>query len=314
MARIDPVRKEFNPLGLGCWVFDTRLWNPDREIELINTMEAALENGLNHFDTASGYGSGSSESLVGRFLQGRREQIFLASKAGLAATAQGMLENLHRSLDRLRVDSVDLYYIHWPSSEIDMRPAMQGLETARQKGLLRAVGVSNFTVAQMELVAQEGRIDAHQLGYNLFWRHRERDVIAYCRERAIPLVTYASIAQGILTGKFPRDLHLAPSDHRYTVLYFHPEIWPHIYAATEQLKALAEEVGCPLHHLAIRWTLAQPGIVSALVGARSPRQAAENAAALLAEIPPGIFTRMTAISDEALRHIPDTGNMYGVVS
>jgi aryl-alcohol dehydrogenase-like predicted oxidoreductase len=175
--------KTFHLLGLGCWVFDRRLWSAEGEDALLQTMQTALQQGINHFDTATGYGSGSSEQVVGRFLQDRREQVFLASKADVTKTARDMLENVRRSLERLQTGVIDLYHIHWPDSRVDMRPAMEGLETARQAGQVRAVGVSNFSVADMEQVAQVGRIDAHQLGYNLFWRFRERDVIASCSRK-----------------------------------------------------------------------------------------------------------------------------------
>lgn len=307
--------KSFHPLGLGCWVFDRRLWAAEGEEALLQTMQIALQYGINHFDTATGYGSGSSEKVIGQFFAnplfaGRREQVFLASKADVVATAQAMLDNVRSSLERLQTNAVDLYYIHWPDSQVDMRPAMEGLETARQKGWVRAVGVSNFSVADMEQVSQVGHIDSHQLGYNLFWRFRERDVIAACRERGIPVVTYSSLAQGILTGKFPRQLDLPPGDQRRSIIFFQKKTWPIIYAAVEQLKALAAEVSRPLPHLAIRWTLAQPGIVCALAGARSPEQVRENAAAMQGEIPAGVFERMTAISDAVMNQLPDTGNMY----
>lgn len=309
--------KSFNPLGLGCWVFDTRLWSQGEEV-LLQTMQTALEQGINHFDTATGYGNGLSEKLVGRFLTNLPpslithypEQIFLATKADVATTAQAMVKNIRRSLERLQVETVDLYYIHWPDNQIDMRPAMEGLEQARQQGLIRAVGVSNFSVKQMEQVAQVGRIDAHQIGYNLFWRFREQDVIAYCCQQNIPIITYSSLAQGILTGKFPKVLNLAAGDDRRGIILFQPHNWPRIYAAVEQLKALAEEVGRPLQHLAIRWTLTRPGVACALAGARSPEQVLANAAALDGKISDEVFARMTTISDEVMRHLPDTGDMY----
>ncbi len=304
--------KTFQPLGLGCWVFDQQLWSAEGENALHQTMQAALVNGVNHFDTATGYGNGSSEEVVGRFLAGRREQVFLASKADITTTAQGMLDNVQRSLERLQTDVIDLYYIHWPDSKIDMRPAMEGLETARQSGKIRAIGVSNFSTADMEQVAQVGRIDALQIGYNLLWRFREQDSIAYCRERGIPVITYSSLAQGILTGKFPRHLDLPAGDQRRTIVFFQEKTWPVIYEAVEQFKALAEEAGRPLQHLAIRWTLAQPGIACALAGARNPEQVRANAEALQGKIPADILTRMTEISTEVMHHLPDSGNMYGI--
>ncbi len=117
-----------SPLGLGCWVFDPATWEGRRDAELLGAMQAALQNGVTHFDTATGYGSGYSEQLVGRFLAGTREKVFLASKAGVKSeAAQDMLASVRRSLERLGTDSINLYYIHWPRSDMDLRPAMEGL-------------------------------------------------------------------------------------------------------------------------------------------------------------------------------------------
>ena len=308
---IGAVNKDVAPLGLGCSIFNTDLWDAQQETTLLDTMEAALAAGINHFDTASGYGNGASEQLVGRFLQGRREQVFLASKAGIhGPEPQQMLESVQQSLERLRTDVIDLYYIHWPRQGMDLRPVMEGLELARQNGLVRAVGVSNFSVAQMQQAAEVGKIDAHELPYNLFWRFAEEDILPYCRENHITVVTYSSIAHGILTGKFPLALNLPANDQRNSIVLFEKAVWPHVHAAVEELKALAAEVERPLMALAVRWSLAQAGIGATLVGANSPAQAAQNAEAMQGEIPGWALARMTDISDRVMAHIPNTGNPY----
>lgn len=176
-------------------------------------MQAALANGIDHFDTATGYGEGASEKLVGRFLKGRREQVYLATKAGIQdENPQTMLDSVRRSLDRLNTDTIDLYYIHWPRSDLDIRPAMEGLQLARAQGLVKAVGVSNFSAAQMARVSQVGQIAANQIPHSLLWRSPERDAIPYCRAHGIGVITYGTIGYGILTGKFERKLSFQPED------------------------------------------------------------------------------------------------------
>jgi aryl-alcohol dehydrogenase-like predicted oxidoreductase len=274
-------------------------------------MAAALQYGITHFDTASDYGGGRSEQVVGEFLRDKRDQVFLASKASLdEMDARLMLEQVDQSLARLQTDVIDLYYIHWPRTGKDLRPLMEGLELARRQGKIRAIGVSNFSVEQMAQIAGVGTIDAHQFGYNLFWRVAEQEVLPYCREHGIAAVTYSSIAQGILTGKFPRELQLETGDQRHKIVLFEKEVWPHIYEGVEQLKLLARQLERPLAHLAIRWVLHQEGITSALVGARQVYQLEQNVQALAGEIPVDIFERMSEISDEVIKNIPDTGNMY----
>jgi len=308
---IQPVSTPHCALGLGCWVFGGAQWGGQEDADSISAMQAALDLGVNHFDTASAYGHGRSEEVVGQFLPGRRDRVFLASKFFPGElTADYVNRQLEASLERLQTDAVDLYYIHWPSSGKDLRPVMQALEDARAEGKLRAIGVSNFSVEQMEQVAEVGAINAHQLCYNLFWRFPERDVIPYCQEHDIAVVTYSSIAQGILTGKFPREPQFREGDQRGKTVYFDAEVWPHVYAGVEELKTLAAESGRSLTHLAIRWVLEQPGIASELVGARNATQMQDNAAALDGHIAGSVFERMSSISEEVMSHIPDVGNIF----
>lgn len=311
MEHIPGNPNPFSPLGLGCWQYHPELWTAAQEHALIEMMETALVHGINHFDTATGYGKGASERLVGRFLKGQRSRVFVATKAGIQdENPQTMLESVQRSLERLDTDYIDLYYIHWPRSDMDIRPAMEGLELARAQGLVHAVGVSNFSVAQMELVAQVGKIDAHQVPHSLLWRLPEYEVIPYCRAHGIGVITYGTIGYGILTGKFHRKLSFEPEDDRNRVLFFQEPTWGTIYKAVEQMKAVAQEVRRPLLHLAIRWSLAQPGIVCALVGANRAAQAAENAATLEGEVPNWVLDRLTEISAGLMQEIPGEANPY----
>jgi myo-inositol catabolism protein IolS len=278
---------------------------------LTGAMEAAYEAGLRHFDSAAGYGDGRSERLLGRFLAGKRDSVFLASKANpREMTGQAMLAEIDASLKRLATDRIDLYYIHWPRAGRDMRPVMEGLERARRQGKVAAIGVSNFSVVEMRQVAEIAPIAVHQLGYNLLWRHTERDLIPWCREHGIAVVAYSALAHGILTGKFGEQPAIAPGDQRHTILPFRADIWPHVFAGVEKLKRLAGELGLPLPVLAIRWILDRPCIDAVVVGARSRAQASANTAALVPAIPAGAFAAMTAISDAIAAHVPDAGNLF----
>ena len=242
----------------------------------------------------------------------RREQVFVASKAGIQdEKPQTMLDSVKRSLERLDTDFIDLYYIHWPRSDMDIRPAMEGLEQARAQGLVRAVGVSNFSAAQMELVSQVGKIDAHQIPHSLVWRAPENEVIPYCLSHGIGVIPYGVMGYGILTGKFTRKPFFKPEDDRsHRILFFEEPTWGVIFTAVEQMKAVAQEVRRPLQHLALRWSLAQPGIVCALAGANSPAQVVQNAAALEGDVPAWALDRLTAISDSLKKDIPAEANPY----
>jgi aryl-alcohol dehydrogenase-like predicted oxidoreductase len=313
-TRIGPGEEVHAPLGFGGWTFGPNQWTGQEDANLLSAMQSAMDNGITHFDTASDYGDGYSERLIGRFIAanpGQRDRLFIASKFTCdEMTAQSMLDAVDASLARLQTDWIDLYYIHWPRTGKDLRPWMEGLETARQRGKIRAIGVSNFSVAQMEQVSEVGRIDAHQLLYNLLWRFNERDLIPYCREHGIAIVTYSSIAHGILAGRYPRDLELPPGDQRRTILMFRQDVWPHVYEAVEEFKAVAGRAGRPLLHLAIRWLLHKRGVACVLVGARDARQAAYNAQVLEGDVPDSVFDELTAISDRVIPLIPDVGNPY----
>lgn len=299
------------PLGFGGSWFVPYAAPGEEDARLLGAMEAAWDAGIRHFDTAGSYGGGHSEELYARFLEGRRAEVFLASKSNPEeTTAAAMTAAIDASLRRLGTDYIDLYYIHWPRSGADMRPRMEALEAARRVGKIRAAGVSNFSVELMREVQEVGRIDAHQLGYNLLWRYPEADLIPFCRENGIAVVTYSTLAHGILTGKFGPSPDLRPGDQRHTILPFRADIWPHVHAGVEKLKALAAGLDRPLMDLAIRWNLQRPGVTSAIVGARTREQAEAAARALAGAIPAEVFDRMTAISDEIVRHVPDEGNLF----
>ena len=305
-----PDNRALSPLALGGTVFFPDPWGAGAA-DLLKVYEAAFEQGINHFDTASGYGDGASERLVAQFLTGKRERVFVASKAALdEMSAALMVGQVDESLRRLQTDVIDLYYIHWPRQGQDLRPLMEGLETARRQAKIKAIGVSNFSIQQMAQVAEVGHIDAHQLCYNLLWRFPEADIIPFCKQHGIAVVTYSSIAQGILTGKFPRQPPDEAADSRGRTVHFDSEVWPHVYDAVEQFKQIAAEIARPLTQLAIRWVLQQPVIHTAVVSARSPQQIEQNVKALHGDIPDSVFARLTAISDEAMKYIPDAGNVY----
>ncbi len=314
-VRIGPGGVAHAPLGMGGSFYGVGQYSGAMDEALLGAMEAAFARGISHFDTANGYGNGHSERLIGRFITAepdRREQLFLASKVNQdEISAEAMLRAIDTSRERLQSDTLDLYYIHWPRTGQDMRPWMDGLETARQQGKIRAVGVSNFSVEQMQQLAEVGRIDACQIGYNLLWRFPERDVIPYCIENDIAVVCYSAIAHGILAGRYARQLDFAPEDQRNRILLFREDVWPKLYEAVEAFKTIADEAGRSLHHLAICWLLHQAGVKSVLVSAKNPQQAISNTEALSGAIPDSVFDALSAASAPVIYDIPDLGNPFG---
>ena len=278
----------------------------DKSVALIRE---AYRRGIRHFDTAQDYGMGHSEELLGRGIEPFPEKVFVASKM-YAAGKRETVAGVEQSLARLKRPWIDLFYVHWPKSGFDIRPMIEGLELLRAKGKIRLIGVSNFSVKDMAMASEAGRIDAHQLCYNLLWRYPERDVIPWCIEHGIAVVTFSSIAQGLLsdTPRGPDSFEVG--DVRQKTLYYRSDVWPYVRDAVAAMREAAGRNAASLSTLAIRWVLGRPGIVSSLVGARTWHQVESMVTAGKGSNEPAVARELTQLSSEAMRHIPDVGNIF----
>lgn len=306
-------RKEHIPLGLGCWALGGKGWGGQSEKESMAVMEAAYACGLRHFDTARIYGA--SEELVGRFIADRRSSIFLASKVYPKGDRSFVRDEVSRSLERLKTDFIDLYYLHWPVEGFEIRDQMEGLVAAREDGLIGSIGVSNYSSGQVREAMEVAPVDYLQVGYHLFWRIIEEDLLPFCRDNGIKVVSYSSLGQGILSGKFGRNPVFPRGDHRADrVIHFQPDVWPHVHAAVEELKVLARSCDRPLSHLAIQWCAARRGVHTVLVGARHAGQVQENAAAIVQPVDVEVLDRMTQISDALMPRLPAGDHIFDIRS
>jgi myo-inositol catabolism protein IolS len=303
------MQKTPTKLGLGCWPLGGDQWGSQDDRDSIATIQRAFEEGISHFDTAQMYGRGHGEELLGKALRPVRDNVFIATKI-LYMPKEKVEAAVAVSLKRLQTEVIDLLYIHWPKKGGDLAGMMEAMERLRAKGQIRHIGVSNFSVAQMGEVMKGGTIDVHQLCYNLLWRREERETIPYCRRHGIGIITYSSLAEGILTGKFGKVLDFAPGDHRKYTLLFEKEVWPKVYDAVESLKQIAAEAKRPLSHCAIRWLMAQEGIISVLVGCRTPDQVSHNVRSLEGDINQTVFSPMAEVSDSLAAAVPDEGNIF----
>ncbi len=295
--------------GLGCWPLGGDQWGSQEDRASLATIEAAYEKGIRHFDTAQAYGRGHGEELLGKALKKVRDNLFIATK--IFYTPEEKVEKaIVASLRRLQTDRVDLLYIHWPQRGGDLSAMMVALERARSSGTVRRIGVSNFSVAQMQEVMRAGKLDVVQLCYNLLWRREERETIPFCQKNAIDVVTYSSLAEGILTGKFGPEPVFAPGDHRSHSLLFDKTLWKEFHATVEEMKGVAAMAGRPLVHCALRWLFGRGSVATVLVGCRTPQQVSENLAALKGEIEGSIFDRLTEISTAFFVKLPDEGNIF----
>jgi aryl-alcohol dehydrogenase-like predicted oxidoreductase len=233
-------------------------------------------------DTAEVYGDGHSEQIVAQALADVRDRAIYATKVfSNHLKYNQVIEACDRSLKNLKTDYIDLYQIHWPSgtfrSEIvPIEETMRAMNDLKQQGKIRAIGVSNFSRSQIEAAAQYGRIDSLQPPYSLFWRQVESDAVPYCIENNISILSYSSLAQGFLTGKFGADHKFAEGDHRVENKLFKPENYQRVQEALTKLRPIAERHQTTLGNLALAWLISQPQ-TNAIVGVRNAEQALQNA-------------------------------------
>jgi aryl-alcohol dehydrogenase-like predicted oxidoreductase len=268
-------------VGLGTWAIGGWMWGGTDETQAIATIRSAVERGVTLIDTAPAYGQ--SEVVVGKALAegGLRDQVQIATKVGLAwregelyrdSRSTRIRQEVEDSLHRLRTDVIDLYQIHWPDLETPIEETARTLEDLRRQGKIRAIGVSNYSPAQMDAFRAFAALDAVQPPYNLFEREIEGDVLPYAKGAGLTILSYGALCRGLLTGKITAKTTFKGDDLRKTDPKFYGSRLPQYLAAVRELDALARErFGKPVLALAIRWVLDQ-GPTIALWGARRPDQ------------------------------------------
>lgn len=269
---------------MGTWQAGKKMWTGIDDAETLRAMRAAYDAGITTFDTATVYGDGHSERILGKALKDVRDRVVIATKVFPHNLAKDKLAAAcHQSLRDLDTDVIDLYQIHWPagsfgSPEVPIGESMEALERLKDEGKIRAIGVSNFSAKQIAEAARYGEIQSLQPPYSLFWRQAETDGIAHCREHGMTVLAYSPMAQGILTGKFGPDHRFEKGDHRSANRLFAPENFERVQAALDRLRPIAAKRNIALGQLALAWVIAQPNTV-AIAGARNADQAVQNAAA-----------------------------------
>jgi len=276
---------QVTPVGLGTWAIGGWMWGGTDEAQSIDTIHRAVDKGIGLIDTAPVYGFGRSEEIVGKALaDGRREQVALATKVALNwndgqdkvwrdATASRIEREVEDSLKRLQTDRIDIYQVHWPDSKTPMEETARALENLYQAGKIRAIGVSNFTPSQMDELQKTVPLHSLQPPYNLFEREIEQEILPYCRENGIATITYGGLCRGLLTGKMREDTQFTGDDLRKNDPKFQGERYRQYLNAVAELDAFARErYQKDVLALALRWLVDQPGVTTALWGARRPEQ------------------------------------------
>jgi len=276
-------------VGLGTWALGSDFFGETDDQRSINAIQAAIDNGITLIDTAPAYGDGHSEKVVGQAIKGRRENVVLATKCGVKRDGKSfnitlkpdsVRQEVDDSLRRLDVEVIDLYQIHWPDKDTPIEDTLEVLLRAQEAGKFRYLGLSNFKPDQMDEVNEIAEFVSLQPQYSLLHRKIEGGTLPYCRENNIGVVSYGTLAGGILTGKFTEIPDFDEEDRRSDFYnYFQEPTWTKVQQLLDVLRDIATDRNVPVPQVAITWAAQQPGITSPLVGAKTADQAASNAKA-----------------------------------
>lgn len=275
-------------IGGGGWAFG---WGPQDDEDSVRAIHRALDLGVNWIDTAAIYGLGHSEEVVARALADRKGKVFVATKCGLrwrkggriygSLSAESVRHELEQSLRRLRLETIDLYQVHWPNPDREIEEGWAAIADLVQEGKIRHVGVSNFNVPQMRRAQAIHPITSLQPPYSMVDRGVEQEILPFCAEHGVGVVAYSPMQCGLLTGAFSRErlAQLDPGDWRRKDNSFNEPVFSKALDLVDRLRPVAERGGHTLAQLAVAWVLRRPEVTAAIVGGRRPSQVEETAPA-----------------------------------
>jgi aryl-alcohol dehydrogenase-like predicted oxidoreductase len=289
------------PLAFGAWAIGGWMWGGADSKEAIKAIETAVAEGMTTIDTASVYGFGLSEELVGKAVKGKRNSVEILTKFGMSwsekkgeyyfsttdnngvstdiykyASREKVINDCESSLRRLGTDYIDLFQIHWPDTTTPVSETMEALTTLIGQGKIRAGAVCNYSAALMKEAEETFPIASNQVPYSMVNRVIEREIVPYCIENSIGILAYSPLQRGLLTGKIRHGHQFNEGDSRPSTFYYREPNLSRIIDLTEKLKRIADERNVTLSQLVLNWTMQQPGISCTLAGARNPAQVLDN--------------------------------------
>jgi aryl-alcohol dehydrogenase-like predicted oxidoreductase len=301
---------KLTPIGFGAWAIGggdwTYAWGPQDDSESIAAIRRALELGINWIDTAAVYGLGHSEEVVAEALKGCGHKPYVFTKCSLrwhedgkiynSLKAASVAEELEASLRRLKVETIDLYQVHWPNPEAELEEGWETLARLQKQGKIRWLGVSNFNAEQMERARTIAPITSLQPPYSMLRRAIEEKVLPYAQQHNIGVINYSPMVSGLLTGKMSAERVAAmPADdwRKKGIEFNEPRLSRNLRLA-ELLREIGNGHGVAAGVVAVAWTLHHPAITAAIVGGRSARQVEETAAALEFRLSEAEFAKINA--------------------
>jgi aryl-alcohol dehydrogenase-like predicted oxidoreductase len=297
---------QVSAITFGAWAAGGWMWGGNDDQQAIDAMKAAYDMGITSIDTAPIYGQGKSEELVGQAIKGiSRDKVQILTKYGMRwdlnkgtfgfnskdndgkdievykyAAKESIIKECEDSLKRLGTDYIDLYQIHWPDDTTPIAETMEAILRLQEQGKIRAAGVSNYNVAQMQEAEKTIKLASNQVPFSMVKRDIEADVIPYCLQNNKGILAYSPMERGLLTGKMKAGQEFGEGDHRAELKFFKDENIQRTNDFLAKIKPIADEKNATLGQLVIRWTINRPGITVALVGARNAEQATQNAKAI----------------------------------
>ncbi|OSS41748.1 putative aldo/keto reductase [Desulfurella amilsii] len=271
-------------IGLGTWAIGGWMWGGSDEQQSISTILTALDIGISLIDTAPAYGFGLSEEIVGKALKmhGQRDKVVLATKVGLEwqngqvfrnSSKNRIQKEIEDSLKRLQTDYIDIYQIHWPDETVELEETASTMLRLYEQGKIRAIGVSNYSLGQMDALRKFVPLHSAQPPFNLYEQQSRKEILPYCYRNNIKTLLYGSLCRGLLSGRMKKDTQFEGDDLRKIDPKFQPGRFENYLKATEELDKFAKQnYNKSVIHLAIRWILDQKGADIALIGARKPSQ------------------------------------------
>ena len=290
--------EKLSSVGFGCWAIGGT-WNNTEDQKSIETIKKAVELGINFFDVAPIYGMGHSEKILGEALKNYdRSSLFIATKCGLiwdenkvvtkSISRESLYKELNASLERLQTSYIDLYQIHWPFEGMELEEGMATLMEMKEKGLIRYIGLSNFSLKDTKKCMELAEISTLQGLYNMLepnseiYHHKQleyrtvNELLPLCKEEGMAFLPYSPLMQGLLTGEFKLENNFDSSDDRSKNPKLNGERFLNYFNCVEELKEIAQEIGKPLSQLAINWLIDQEEIGPVICGAQTPEQIEEN--------------------------------------
>ncbi len=289
-----------HPLTIGLWQAGGDLWQY-QEDAIVAGLEAAYQAGITSFDTARAYGNGHAETILGKVLKSQRDKVVIASKVIQKLNYNNVMNACNASLQCLQTDYIDLLYIHWPSGRFGekytpIEETLKAFNALKKAGKIRAIGVSNFNLAQLKEAEQYAQIDAVQNPYSILWQ-RDQDVRHYCQQNQITFFAYSALASGLLTGKYRSLAQLQASQPlRSYMTLATADVFKKLTKVFDTLDMLSRKYQATFATLALAWLINQQ--INPIAGISTPEQAISNAESIQIQLDAADLDQLTQVGQE----------------